>query len=645
MQPGLPIVPLLLLALAVPPVWSEGFDLDTSRRESVRNFYNALYPASSGIAIGWSGDAARCLAGDTGAAYKEAVRLRVNFFRALAGVPAAIVFDSEYNRKAQEMALMIAANRDVSHLPPSSWLCYSADGAEAGAKSNLALGSAGPDAVTGYIEDRYANNYTVGHRRWLLYPQTRVMGTGDVLTADYTGANSLWVHDDAHYWDSRPPVRDQFVAWPPPGYVPYPLVFARWSFSYPGADFSQASVGMSHQGQPLSLEMEAQEQGYGENSVVWVPALDLPAAVSQDSAYQVSLRNVRINGVAQAFDYTVTVFDPARAGADTVWPSISGPAQAEVGQINRYSFVAVPGAEGYQWQQARRAPALGNGAEDGLAGVIDGTESSYALINRELKANGEASFHLAHPVPREQFFTLAPVFLAGPQAAVSFASRLGWASENQIAMLQVSLDNGQSWQTVYRQAGDNGRGDTGFSRKHLSLAAYAGLSLRLRFSYVAELGGLFYPQSDAGVGWHVDDIAFEGMETLSDSRISRTETSGFSFVPPTSGGYILQARALLYGQYPLEWGPAFPVEAEGERYVVDRVFDWGQQQFPRNLDASAGTQAGNALGYYYRYYPASNTYVGEKDGRVYYFAPAVSPHITDVGALADFLRQAEAAGF
>ena len=44
--------------------------------------------------------------------------------------------------------------------------------------SNLAIGSDGPDAETGYIWDFGANNYEVGHRRWILYPQTQIMAYG-----------------------------------------------------------------------------------------------------------------------------------------------------------------------------------------------------------------------------------------------------------------------------------------------------------------------------------------------------------------------------------------------------------------------------------------------------------------------------------
>src|SRR6185312_8522029 len=117
-------------------------------------------------------------------------------------------------------------------------------GASAAANSNLALGSFGPDSITGYINDFGANNTEAGHRRWLLYPQTQTMGTGDIPAGNgFTNANATWVLD-GNYGTARPATRDGFVAWPPPGYVPYPVVFARWSFAYPNADFSTATVAV-----------------------------------------------------------------------------------------------------------------------------------------------------------------------------------------------------------------------------------------------------------------------------------------------------------------------------------------------------------------------------------------------------------------
>jgi hypothetical protein len=196
---------------------SNVYSISITNREEVRAFYNTVYQASENVAIGWTGDVFNCIAGNTATNFRDAIARRVNFFRAMAGVPAAIVFDATFNAKDQKAALMMSANNSLSHSPPPSWTCWSSDGTNAAANSNIALGTYGSEAMDGYIEDYGSGNSAVGHRRWILYPQTQTMGTGDIPFNDpYRAANALWVID-SHYWDPRPATRDGFVSWPPPG--------------------------------------------------------------------------------------------------------------------------------------------------------------------------------------------------------------------------------------------------------------------------------------------------------------------------------------------------------------------------------------------------------------------------------------------
>ena len=75
--------------------------------------------------------ATTCDAGTTSAAFRDSVLLRLNYFRAMAGVPADVTFSDTYNAKAQQAALMMSVNNQLSHNPPTIWQCYTADGAEA----------------------------------------------------------------------------------------------------------------------------------------------------------------------------------------------------------------------------------------------------------------------------------------------------------------------------------------------------------------------------------------------------------------------------------------------------------------------------------------------------------------------------------
>jgi hypothetical protein len=236
----------------------------------------------------------------------------------MAGVPSGTVFSDIYNGKTQDAALMMSVNSSLNHYPPSSWQCYSADGAEAAGKSNLCLGLSGWNAINLYMEDPGIDS--VGHRRWILYPQTQTMGTGDIPSG--SASNALWILD-SNFSGPRPSTRDEFVSWPPPGYVPYQVVFPRWSFSYPAADFSAATITMTSGGANISVAVAAIANGYGENSIVWIPNYgNILPKPSKDTMFSVVIGNVLIGGTPHGFEYAVTIFDPD--AVNTIYVSTDG---------------------------------------------------------------------------------------------------------------------------------------------------------------------------------------------------------------------------------------------------------------------------------------------------------------------------------
>jgi hypothetical protein len=229
----------------------------------------------------------------------------------MAGIPSLAGLNEEYSSKAQAAALMMSVNGSLSHDPPSSWDCYSDHGHEGAGSSNLYLGVYGPAAISGYIRDPGPGNFVVGHRRWILYPQTRYMGTGDIPPGDgQLSSNALWVFDLDNMWGPRPVTRDGFVTWPPPGYVPYQIVYPRWSFSYPSADFGNVSVSMTRNGQPLNVTVRETRNGYGENTLVWEPDDQFGLQPQADVSYQVTIDNLSLPGFPQPIMYEVTIFDP-----------------------------------------------------------------------------------------------------------------------------------------------------------------------------------------------------------------------------------------------------------------------------------------------------------------------------------------------
>jgi len=289
--------------------------LDLWNREMVDVYFTENYLNAPQPAIGWDGNLNDCFAGTLTVEYQAAVLKRINFFRRMAGVPDQVNLRTAYNEKAQAAALMMARNGKLNHTPPKDWLCYSELGYSGASSSNLALGVYGWSAINLYIKDPGGNNGAVGHRRWVLYPQTQQMGLGDIPpVSGYSPANSLVVFDD-HMRDVRPETRDNFVAWPPSGYVPYQIVFPRWSFSYPTASFSNAYVTMTFNGSSVPLVTESISNGYGENTLVWLPyglnSGDVWGKPGKDVRYTITIQNVYIQAQWQNFSYDVIVFDPA----------------------------------------------------------------------------------------------------------------------------------------------------------------------------------------------------------------------------------------------------------------------------------------------------------------------------------------------
>ena len=293
--------------------------VDTSDRDAVAALYTSVYLPALAVPADWTGSVASCTPGTTSAAYADATIDVVNFYRVMTGLPGTVVRDAALDVPAQAAALMMSANGALSHSPPASWACYTATGASGAGTSNLALGAAGPRAITLYIDDPGSNNGPVGHRRWILHPPQVRMGTGSTSSGSgRAAANALHVFGGSGPRPSAP----AFVAWPSAGYVPYPLMFRRWSFS-PNATGSavnlrNATVTMSRDGTAVALTVLPQVEGYGDDTIAWEPSGLTYAAGMNDQVISVRIDNAVVNGVTRSYTYDVIAFDPAvRAGADT----------------------------------------------------------------------------------------------------------------------------------------------------------------------------------------------------------------------------------------------------------------------------------------------------------------------------------------
>lgn len=76
----------------------------------------------------------------------------------------------------------------------------------------------------------------------------------------------------------------------------------------------------------------------------------------------------------------------------------------------------------------------------------------------------------------------------------------------------------------------------------------------------------------------------------------------------------------------------------------DRVFNLLEAMFPQFIPLK-GLVSGTGLGYYFRHYPGTRSYLGTKDGNIYYLVPAVADEIRLLGPIADWLEVARANGY
>ncbi|MCH9697692.1 MAG: CAP domain-containing protein, partial [Gammaproteobacteria bacterium] len=539
------------------------FQVDIHNRENVRNFYNSVYNASNDIPVDWHGDVSECNAGDSSTTHQNATLRRINFFRAMTGIPSWITFSEAANTKARSAALLASANNALSHYPPASWGCYTPAAAQASASSNIALGVTGPDAITAYIEDAGQHNHSVGHRRWLLYPQTRVMGTGDIQPGSGAGRNAsaINVFDD-QYGRIRPQTRDEFVSWPPAGYTPYQLVFPRWSFAIPHADFSQAQVAVIHNGQRLNLTVYPPQQGYGENTLVWEMHEQL-ATPGLDRTYQVLISNVLINRrIRRSFNYTVTVFDSARQGSDTRLQVIDGNQQIPLQDTSHYTFGATPEVNQYQVLKAIVSDYHAVfSAENGLSDMTVNHAGTSPVLSNYVANTGQKSYYLSHLAGRDEQLVFDKQFLANDQSLLEFYSRISCAMTDEVARVQVSVDDGSSWIDVYEQPGVRfGLRESEFSLKTVDLSQFAGQIIRVRINYTFSSG---WRCTTSNSGWYLDDIQFRNVQVLNNPQITTVTRTAFQFTPTQTGDYVLASRPILFNGFAGQWSEAFAVSVQG----------------------------------------------------------------------------------
>lgn len=281
----------------------QGSHLDTSSRAVVAQAFRTQFRPAYRTGTGFTGNVAKCRAGQASAASLGVTRNAINYARALNHL-GPISFDPALNAKAQDAALVMAANGRLSHNPPRGWKCWSPTGANAASNSDILLRY--PRLNSGqitamYLRDAGSENTDVGHRRWLMYPFRTRMGSGS------TGnSNAVYVLGPSSAGRSDP----AFTSWPSQGWFPSNIEpGGRWSLSSGHADTSFADAHVSvvrvtgSSTHRVSVHRYAAVDGYGEPTLVW----HMGAGFQSSGTYRVSVRGIGGNGPSH-HTYTVHLF-------------------------------------------------------------------------------------------------------------------------------------------------------------------------------------------------------------------------------------------------------------------------------------------------------------------------------------------------
>lgn len=147
---------------------------------------------------------------------------------------------------------------------------------------------------------------------------------------------------------------------------------------------------------------------------------------------------------------------------------------------------------------------------DSLDAVSPQVNGYDPLISDGSQLEGSGAWFLTHAGGLStEILLLDPAFSVQTGDRFFFESKLGIATDDQIARVEISTDDGQSWGDgpAWSLAGIGQPGQATFSRISIDLNAYAGQSIRVRFVYQFA-GGTYFAGTANQFGWKIDDVQF-----------------------------------------------------------------------------------------------------------------------------------------
>ncbi len=599
---------------------THGFAVNTLNRNDVVAFWHAVYQASEGYEtrIGWSGNYTG-KSGSTSGAFVDDVERRLNYFRAMCGVPSdasvnsgtTVVIDpldrfkpssnTVKENAAQDAALMLVRNFNpasgqnpaMSHDPAANLIGWSTTTWNAAAKGSLAFGVCGPAAITEYMIEELSGSYTasawstlVGHRRWNLYPAATEFATGDQpgTSASRPPSNVFYVVQKPG--ELRPQPGVGFVPYPAAGFFPAPINSRYWSVSRAGADFTAATVTMTDSaGTPVPVSSVKASSNFGDPAIIWeVGSSAARKSVFHDTTFNVMISGVSGVGIPTSFSYSVTLINPDRITSDQ---KIIGGTSVAAGKTGNFTFIPPAEAESVQViaYQKNSGPWREDAEVPSKARVIDRTTGNYPLFangkswpgfgsiagNSSLRLTFPSSYDLVKRGVPDQSFEIDRELVANSNARISFKFRRGFMTKSSALAVEASSDGGLSWKSLGPPI--KGVSDTKYDTSS-STASYkltkSKSPVRIRFRYYYhKQGGSIYTHEDAPkspTGILIDEVTTKGCDWYEPKKTNTLKASSrmLVFQQKTAGVPLVKAsqwhlrlRVKLGGK----WFPPGPPKA------------------------------------------------------------------------------------
>lgn len=581
------------------PAPASGFTVNNQDRNDVVAFWHAVYQASEGYQsrIKWTGNYSGN-SGTTSAAFVDDVERRLNYFRAMCGVPSDARVNSGSGvsvdffdlfkpslsvskaAAAQSAALMISANFNassgtnpaLSHNPAKTVKYWSPATWNANAKGNLAFGVYGPGAITEYMLERHSSNSAtsawnslVGHRRWNLYPASTDFATGDQPgTSAYNPPTNVFyvIQRDTEF---RAVAAPKFIAYPAAGYFPAQINSPYWSLSRQGANFSGANVRMTDAaGKVVPLLSVKRSNDFGDPAIIW----EVSSAIAATNVYSDTRYNVTVSGITTAlgatsvvpssYSYSVFLINPNRL-LDS--QTLAGVSKMSAKASSAFLFTPPSRAESVQVVTSVRSSKAWTetGETTAKSKVLDYTDSSYPLVTKMASipgfgiVSGKSAFRLTFPtgydlikrgVP-EQSFELDRDIIPKAKAKLTFSFRRGYMTKTSQLAIEISNNDGLTWSAL--GAPIKGISDTQYDIKATVFKrtiAKSSAPVRIRFRYFTNGGSIYTHEAakTSPTGIFLDDITVTNSDWLEPKKITTLAgtSNRFTFSSGSAGTKLVK---------------------------------------------------------------------------------------------------------